>query len=61
MQLNCNIASLFLIYSTSFALKLHIPSSGDNNTDSATRSQHVQSLVTHGITDGAAYLSEATE
>ena len=34
---------------------------GDDNTDSATRSQHVQSLVTHGITDEAAYLSEATK
>ena len=61
MQLNCGITSLFLIYSTSFALKLCIPSSGDNNTDSATRSQRVQSLATHGITDKAAYLSKATE
>ena len=58
MQLNCSIASLFLIYSTSFALKLRIPSSGDNNTDSATRSQRIQSLVTHGITDKAAYLTK---
>ena len=56
MQLNCNIASIFLIYCTSFALKLRIPSSEDSNTDSATRSQRVQSLVTH-----AAYLSKATE
>ena len=44
----------------SFALKLRIPPSGDDNTESATRSQRVQSLVTHGITDKAAYLSEAT-
>ena len=44
-----------------FALKLHIPSSGDDNTDSVPRSQHVQSLVTHGITDKAAYLSKATK
>ena len=55
MQLNCSIASLFLIYSMSFALKLHIPSSGYNNTDSTTRSQRIQSLVTHGIRDKAAY------
>ena len=55
MQLKCSIASLLLIYSTSFALELHIPSSGDNNTDSTTRSQRVQSLVTHGIRDKAAY------
>ena len=45
----------------SFALKLHIPPTGDDNTDSATRSQHVQSLVTHGIADKATYLSEATK
>ena len=44
-----------------FCTQLHILSSGDNNTDSATRSWSVQSLVTHGITDKAAYLSEATE
>ena len=44
-----------------FALKLRIPSSGDDNTDCATRPQHVQSLITHGITDKAAYLSEATK
>ena len=37
--------------STSFALKLCIPPSGDDNTDSDTKSQHIQSLVTHGITD----------
>ena len=59
MQLNCSIASLFL--NTSFALKSRISSSGDNNTESATRSQCVQSLATHGITDKAAYLSEATK
>ena len=47
MQLNYGIASLFLSQSfmccnnsTSFAFKLHIPSSGDDNTDSVTRSQH---------------------
>ena len=34
---------------------------GDDNTDSATWSQHVQSLVTHGITDKAAYLSKVTK
>ena len=61
MQLNCSIASLFLIYSMSFALNLCIPPSGEDNTDSATRSQCIQSLVTHGITGKAAYLSEATE
>ena len=61
MQLNCSIASLFLIYSMSFALKSRISSSGDNNTDSTTRSQYVQNLATHGITDKAAYLSEATK
>ena len=54
MQLNYSIASLFLKYSMSFALKWHILFSGDNNTDSATRSQRIQSLVTHGITDKAA-------
>ena len=68
MQLNCSITSLFLSQkfmpcnnSTGFALKLHILLSGVNNTDSATRSQHVQSLVTRGITDKATYLSEATK
>ena len=45
----------------SFAIKLHILSSGDNNTDNATRSQHIQRLITHGITDKAGYLSEATK
>ena len=48
-----------------FALKLRIPPSGDDNTDSAsdsaTRPQRVQSLVTHGIADKATYLSEATK
>ena len=58
MQLNCSIASLFLIHSTRLALKLHIPSSGDNNTDSATRSQCLHSLITNGITDKEAYLSK---
>ena len=43
----------------SFAFKLHIPPSEDDNTDSATRLQRVQSLIRHGITDKAAYLSEA--
>ena len=61
MQLNCSITSLFLIYSTNFAIKLCIPSNGDNNTDSATRSQCIQSLITYGITDKVDYLSEATE
>ena len=68
MQLNCSIAPLFLSQlfvpcnnSTTFALKLHTLPSGDDNTDSATRSQHVQSLVIHGITDKAIYLSEATK
>ena len=61
MQLNCSVASLFLIHSTSFALKRSIPFSGDNNTDSATRPQRVQSLIAHGITDKAGYLSEAIE
>ena len=63
MQLSCSIASLFLSQSfmwcnnsTNFALKLCIPSSGDDNTDSATRSQCIQSLVAHGITDKAAQL-----
>ena len=65
MQLNCSIASLNrlrdAITARAFALKLHIPPSGDDNTDSATRSQRVQSLVTHGIADKATYLSEATK
>ena len=68
MQLNCSIAPLLLSQlfvpcnnSTTFTLKLHILLSGDNNIDSATRSQCVQSLVTHGITDKATYLSEATK
>ena len=45
----------------SFALKLCIPSSGDDNIDSATRPQCIQSLVIHAITDKAAYLSEETK
>ena len=65
MQLNCSIASFNRLRdatnSTSFALKLRIPPSGDDNTDSATRSKRVQSLVTHGIADKATYLSEATK
>ena len=44
-----------------FALKLRILSREDDNTDSTIRSQHVYSLDAHGITDKAAYLSEATE
>ena len=40
--------------STSFALKLRI-------CDSATRLKRVQSLVTHGVTDKATYLSKATK
>ena len=59
MRLNCSTS--FLIYSMSSVLKLCMPSSGNNNTDSATRSQCIQSLVTYGITDKAAYLSKATE
>ena len=61
MQLNFSVASLFLINSTGFELKLCILSSGDNNTDSTTRSQCIKSLVTHGITDKAAYLSKVIE
>ena len=38
-----------------------IPSSEDDNTDSVTRSQRVQTPITHGITDKVAYLSEATD
>ena len=47
--------------STSFELKSHISSNGDDNTNnSATRPQSVQNPITHAITDKAAYLSEAT-
>ena len=60
MRLNCS-TSFFNTQHEFFALKLCMPSSGNNNTDSATRSQCVQSLVTYGITDKAAYLSKATE
>ena len=61
-----NIAELqyrFYIFNVQnkFSLKLRIPSSRDNNTDSTTRSQHVQSLVTHDIADKTTYLSKATE
>ena len=59
MKLSCTIA-LFLSQSCmwcnnsmNFALKLCIPSSRDDNTDCATRPQHVQSLVIHGIIDNA--------
>ena len=34
---------------------------GDNNIDSTTRQQRVQSVITHGITDKAAYPSKATK
>ena len=34
---------------------------GDNNIDSTTRLQRVQSVITHGITDKAAYPSKATK
>ena len=43
-----------------FALKLCILSSGDDNTDSGTRPQCIQNLVTHAMTDKVAYLSEVT-
>ena len=68
MQLNCSIASLNRLRDAITARALHsncielrIPPSGDENTDSATRSQRVQSFVTHGIADKAIYLSEATK
>ena len=47
--------------STSFALKLRIPSSGYDNSDSAKRSQCSQSLFTQDITDKTAYLSKVTK
>ena len=33
----------------------------DNQVDSATRTQYAESLVTHGLTDKATYLSKATK
>ena len=64
MQLNCSIASLNRLRDAITAGTLNSncvyrPCSGDDNTDSATRSQRVQTLVTHGIADKATYLSEA--
>ena len=66
MQLNCSIASLNRLRDAITARALHSncvyrPCSGDDNTDSATRPQRVQSLVIHGIADKATYLSEATK
>ena len=61
LQYNFSQSFTWCNNSMSFALKLRIPPSGDDNTDSATRSQRVQSLVTHGIIDKATYLSKATK
>ena len=69
MQLNCSIASLNRLRDAITARALHSncvyrPVGDDNttdNTDSATRSQRVQSLVTRGVADKATYLSEATK
>ena len=44
----------------SFALN-YMCHSGDDNINSASRPKHIQRLVTHGITDKAAYLNKATE
>ena len=46
--------------STSFALN-YACYHGDNSINSTTRPKHIQSLVTHGITDKADYLNKATE
>ena len=35
--------------------------SGDDKINSASRPKHIQRLVTHGVTDKAAYLNKATE
>ena len=68
MQLNCSIASLNRLRDAITARALHsncvycpVGVTGDDNTDSATRSQRIQSLVTHGIADKATYLNEATK
>ena len=65
MQLNCSIASLSRLRDAIKARALHsncvYRPSGDDNTDSATRPQRVQSLVTRDITDKATYLNEATK
>ena len=65
MELNCTIAFLFQLLmwdnnSSSFVLNYEYYSL-DNNTDCATRPPRIQSLVTHGITGKAAYLSKATK
>ena len=59
MELNFTITSLFL-FQLLLCTKLYLLQQ-DDNINSATRPQHVQSLVTHHITDKAAYLSEATK
>ena len=65
MGLNCTIASLFLFQSimwgnniTTFAFN-YTYCIRDNNIDSTTSPPCIESLVTQGITDNAAYLSEA--
>ena len=67
MQLNCSITSLSRLRDAITVRALHSNcvyrpvGTTLNSTDSATRSQRVQSLVTHGIADKATYLSEVTK
>ena len=70
MELNCTIASSLLFQSfmwgnniMSFALNYAYHSKDralGNNIDCTTRPSQVEHLITHGIADKAANLSEAT-
>ena len=67
MEMNCAINSLFLFWSFMYGINsssyaLNYAYYGRvSNSDSAIRPQHIQSLITHGITNKAAYLSKAAE
>ena len=68
MVLKYTIASLFYFNNLScderyhrFCTKLGHTTCRDNNIDSATRIQHIESLILHSITDKEAYLSESTK
>ena len=66
MELNYTIASLslfqlFMWGITDFVLNYPIIiMHRDNNEGSTPRTQHVESLITHVITDKATYLSESS-
>ena len=67
MQLNCSIAFYCYLNRLCDAITARVLHSNcvycpvGTTTLIATRSQRVQSLVTHSIIDEAAYLSEATK